>query len=238
MRSKYSRRSAGVYSPAARETAGLSQSDVVDRLGNRESVRNPDASGSLRVRDRRDCRTNGERASGSAQASISTHAEVQPPLTDSPQAFAEGVARTPEKQDSSIKVYRDHGGGQAWIDHVETDRGRAQAPVHPEQSGRAGAGTPGREGVFRNEGDFWTIAYLEHSFRLRDMRGLHYIAHLLARLGERFHVRELCASLGGDALSSPSSDPSLCASRCRRRCMSRRKRPQRGDAERPAQVFG
>ena len=96
---------------------------------------------------------------------------------------------------------------------METDRGRAQAPVHPEQSGRAGAGTSVREGVFRNEGDFWTIAYLEHSFRLREMRGLHYIAHLLARLGERFHVRELCASLGGDALSSASSDPSLQADR-------------------------
>ena len=41
------------------------------------------------------------------------------------------------------------------------------------------------------------------------MRGLHYIAYLLAHPNERFHVRELSASVGGDAFSPATSDPNI-----------------------------
>jgi hypothetical protein len=81
------------------------------------------------------------------------------------------------------------------------------------QSASAGAETAPREAVFRNEGEFWTISYQDRSFRLRDMRGLHYIAHLLAYPSERFHVRELAAAVGGHARSPAASEPSLQADR-------------------------
>jgi len=47
--------------------------------------------------------------------------------------------------------------------------------------------------MFCKEGDFWTISYRDHTFRLKNMKGLHYIAYLLAHPGEQFHVHELAA---------------------------------------------
>ena len=107
--------------------------------------------------------------------------------------------RAREKLDAAIKIYRDCGGGQLWIDRVEADRRRAEPRP---QNGLAEAKTAGGEAVFRNEGDFWTISYLDRCSRIRDMRGLHYIAYLLAHPNERFHVRDLAAIVGGDAPSS------------------------------------
>jgi tetratricopeptide (TPR) repeat protein len=125
------------------------------------------------------------------------------------------LGRAREKLDAAIELYRDHGGGQAWIDRVEADRRRAQPRSgEPQaQSKSADAETASQDAIFRNEGDFWTIFYLDRNFRLKDMRGLHYIAHLLAHPNERLHVRELSASVGGDALSAATSDPAIHAER-------------------------
>jgi tetratricopeptide (TPR) repeat protein len=102
---------------------------------------------------------------------------------------ARQLDRAHEKLDAAIKIYRDRGARQRWIDRVEADRPRAQ----PLRSGgdAANAESGNREAIFHDEGDFWSIAYLGHSFRLKDMRGLHYIAYLLAHPNERFHVRDL-----------------------------------------------
>jgi tetratricopeptide (TPR) repeat protein len=115
-----------------------------------------------------------------------------------------------EKLDAAIKIYRDYGAGQSWIDRVEADRRRAQPPSAGPRlpSVLHGAETASGEAVFRKEDDFWKISYLERSFRLKDMRGLHYIACLLAHPNERFHVRELSAN-DGDASSPATSDASL-----------------------------
>ena len=53
------------------------------------------------------------------------------------------------------------------------------------------------EAVFRNEGQFWTIAYQGRMFRLREMKGLGYIASLLARPGREVHVLELMSAATG-----------------------------------------
>jgi hypothetical protein len=47
------------------------------------------------------------------------------------------------------------------------------------------------DAVFRREGEFWTIAYGGQLFRLRDVKGLRYIASLLASPGRDIHVLEL-----------------------------------------------
>jgi hypothetical protein len=122
--------------------------------------------------------------------------------------------RAGEKLDAAIKIYRDYGAGKAWIDHVEADRrGTQPSSADPRQGRHGDAKTANRGAVFRNEGDFWTISYLDRSIRLKDMRGLHHIAYLLARPNERFHVRELSASVGGDTFSAPTFDPDLHADR-------------------------
>jgi len=47
------------------------------------------------------------------------------------------------------------------------------------------------------EGEFWTISYQRAVFRLKDIKGLAYLAHLLAHPGERFHSRDLVTIVEG-----------------------------------------
>ena len=44
---------------------------------------------------------------------------------------------------------------------------------------------------FRQDGDEWVVEYEGRSVRLRDSKGLHYLAHLLANLGTQVHALEL-----------------------------------------------
>jgi pimeloyl-ACP methyl ester carboxylesterase len=57
--------------------------------------------------------------------------------------------------------------------------------------------TPEAQGVFRKEGEFWTIACRGEVFRLRDVRGLAYIAYLLGHPGEEVHVLSLASKGDG-----------------------------------------
>lgn len=66
---------------------------------------------------------------------------------------------------------------------VLAERVRAAAPSPRSQSG-----------VFRREGEYWTVAFDGTQLRLRDARGLAYIAYLLARPGEQVHALELVAA--------------------------------------------
>lgn len=49
--------------------------------------------------------------------------------------------------------------------------------------------------VFRQEGQYWTIAYEAVVIRLRDVKGLHYLAHLLGRPGQRVSASDLFAAV-------------------------------------------
>jgi hypothetical protein len=48
-----------------------------------------------------------------------------------------------------------------------------------------------QKGVLRKEGEYWTVGYGEQSFRLKDTRGLMYLAHLLGHPAVEFHVLDL-----------------------------------------------
>ena len=117
--------------------------------------------------------------------------------------------RAGEKFDAAKEIYGQIGAAQRWIDRVEEarsagctvslDRAQRERPGAEPSSTRAGV-TKGSDVPnvsiatscsFQREGDFWTISYRDHTFRLKDMKGLYYIAHLLAHPGEQFHVHEL-----------------------------------------------
>jgi hypothetical protein len=51
--------------------------------------------------------------------------------------------------------------------------------------------------VLRREGEFWTIGYAGETFRLRDVKGLRYIACLLAAPGKDVHALELVSAAEG-----------------------------------------
>lgn len=64
--------------------------------------------------------------------------------------------------------------------------------------------------VFRRDGELWTIASAGKEIRLRDMRGLHYLAVLLREPGREFLASDL-VGIGSHPSSPahPEADPSL-----------------------------
>ena len=73
-------------------------------------------------------------------------------------------------------------------------------PDKPSSAGSAGtdnsstAPAPGK-GVFYREGEFWTVGLDGNAVRLKDSRGLAYIAYLLRHPGAEFHVLDLVGGI-------------------------------------------
>jgi tetratricopeptide (TPR) repeat protein len=69
------------------------------------------------------------------------------------------------------------------------------------RSGAAGTADPGprvrsaQKGVFRKEGEYWTVGYGGKAFRLKDTKGLGYLAHLLRHPAVEFHVLDLVGGI-------------------------------------------
>jgi hypothetical protein len=79
------------------------------------------------------------------------------------------------------------------------------APEDSRQDGRTaevGGGQPAtgdqgpRTNLFRKEGDYWTIAFDGRTIRLKDSKGLQYVAHLLRDSGHEFHALDLVSRDG------------------------------------------
>jgi hypothetical protein len=74
--------------------------------------------------------------------------------------------------------------GDSW-QLLATSAGRAPAPTAPADPA-----------MFRREGDYWTVAFGGSVVRMRDAKGLGYLARLLRHPHREFHVLDLVA---GDA---------------------------------------
>jgi len=72
-----------------------------------------------------------------------------------------------------------------------------------------GLSTPAASAVFRRDGDAWTIAYEGKGLRLKDAKGVQYIACLLRDPGAEFHWADLAA--GGETESARGGDASAIA---------------------------
>ncbi|NOT54654.1 MAG: hypothetical protein HOP18_08635, partial [Deltaproteobacteria bacterium] len=88
------------------------------------------------------------------------------------------------------------GQGSGLAEHAPREAEMISAPILPLQ--RVLPSQSPAPNVFRKEGDYWVIAYQETSFRLRHLRGLDYIAHLLRHPDVEFLALDLLA---------PASDP-------------------------------
>jgi tetratricopeptide (TPR) repeat protein len=60
-------------------------------------------------------------------------------------------------------------------------------------------------GIFRKEGEYWTVGYSTRAFRLKDTKGFAHLAHLLRHPGTEFHVLDL---VGGIASQREEDDTS------------------------------
>jgi tetratricopeptide (TPR) repeat protein len=79
-----------------------------------------------------------------------------------------------------------------------------EAGADPRPSNEA----PASAAVFRREGEYWTIAFGDDSFRLRDAKGLRYLARLLERPGRETLALELVQG-GGSAPAQATNEADL-----------------------------
>ena len=70
-------------------------------------------------------------------------------------------------------------------------------------------GGQGRRGIFRKDGEFWTVGYAEGLIHIKDSKGLAYIVQLLRNPNMEFHVLELIGTpTDGLQSSVPEADES------------------------------
>jgi tetratricopeptide (TPR) repeat protein len=55
--------------------------------------------------------------------------------------------------------------------------------------------------VFRREGDYWSVVFEGQTVRVRDLKGMRYLAQLLAHPGREFHVLDLVAAETGQQMA-------------------------------------
>jgi hypothetical protein len=63
------------------------------------------------------------------------------------------------------------------------------------------ASPPPDTNVFRREGDYWSVTFEGRTVRVRDLKGMRYLAQLLAHPGREFHVLDLVAAETGQRMA-------------------------------------
>ncbi len=100
-----------------------------------------------------------------------------------------------EKLDKAIEIYRGHGANKSWIDSVEGDLARANGSNGSSRAHNKALQVTGSPlAMFRREGEYWTLSWRGKVVRLKDTKGLHYIAYLLANPGRQVLAYELAAA--------------------------------------------
>jgi len=65
------------------------------------------------------------------------------------------------------------------------------APVHVEPHDALAEQPDTSVNIIRREGDYWTVIFDGHTVRVRDVKGMRYLARLLADPGREYHVLDL-----------------------------------------------
>ncbi|HEY6418371.1 MAG TPA: AAA family ATPase [Candidatus Binataceae bacterium] len=108
-----------------------------------------------------------------------------------------------EKLDTAAEMVRRLGAGPRWFRWIEESRGDARG-----QSARltdretstsratvvADAAESGRDAILRKEGEYWTVEWDGKVSRLKDIKGLSYLARLLRYPHQEVHALDLVAS--------------------------------------------
>src|ERR1700683_3100702 len=99
---------------------------------------------------------------------------------------------------------RTNNGETALLQEIPMASEMRSARTELASSGAAPArGRNAHAGIIRKEGEYWTVGYGGKTFRLRDTKGLGYLAHLLRHPGVEFHVLDL---FGGIASGREDDD--------------------------------
>jgi tetratricopeptide (TPR) repeat protein len=66
--------------------------------------------------------------------------------------------------------------------------------------------------VFRRDGEYWSVAYERDAFRLKDSKGLRYLARLLREPGRELHALDLVAGERDAGRTAQTAEPGLTSS--------------------------
>lgn len=78
--------------------------------------------------------------------------------------------------------------------HTVLDGIEAAAPLSPPRHVEPRDLAAATDNVFRREGDYWLLIFDGHTARVRDLKGMRYLARLLADPGREHHVLDLVAA--------------------------------------------
>ena len=95
----------------------------------------------------------------------------------------------------ALKVSEAAGAAPDQVEKIRAGIAGARPPAEPSDSTSA---TEITKGVFVREGDYWTVSYAGQETRLKDIKGLRYIAQLLKVPGREVHVLDLAMSVEGN----------------------------------------
>ena len=70
-------------------------------------------------------------------------------------------------------------------------------PVHVEHHDALDQQPAAAFNIFRREGDYWSVVFEGRTVRVRDLKGMRYLARLLADPGREYHVLDLVAAETG-----------------------------------------
>jgi hypothetical protein len=76
-------------------------------------------------------------------------------------------------------------------EHLSTQPGQEEMAAAGAESAAPPAPSSALDATLRREGDYWTVAYGDSVSRVREMKGLHYLVHLLQHPGQEVHVLDL-----------------------------------------------
>ena len=94
----------------------------------------------------------------------------------------------------ALKVSEAAGADPGQVTKIRAGIAKGRLTLEPSADG---TGAVVSTGVFAREGDYWTISYAGSETRLKDIKGLRYIAQLLKVPGREVHVLDLATSVEG-----------------------------------------
>jgi hypothetical protein len=94
-----------------------------------------------------------------------------------------------------------HAGGSE--SQASLERNAARAILDRIEAPRAGPAAADIECLFHREGDYWSVLFEGRTIRVRDLKGMHYLARLLTAPGREFHVLDLVAAETGAPRAAP-----------------------------------
>ena len=120
-----------------------------------------------------------------------------------------GLAHALRAQGKEERASLELGAARATFERIGALYQEARAGEKPLRSSTTVA-SPAAATVFRREGDYWCVVFDGRTARLRDSRGLQYLARLLAEPGRELHALDLVAA--GRAEPDPgANEPTLVA---------------------------